>query len=61
MLQQSVDGLRRLARQPDAALLVALVASEAIVTGALDVLAVVLAISLLHLGTGAPGQRRICS
>ncbi|MFL5799445.1 MAG: cyclic nucleotide-binding domain-containing protein [Actinomycetota bacterium] len=55
VLQQSVDGLRRLARQPDAALLVGLVASEAIVTGALDVLAVVLAISLLHLGTGAPG------
>jgi predicted MFS family arabinose efflux permease len=54
-LQQSLDGLRRLTRQPDAGLLVGLVASQAVVTGALDVLAVVLAISLLHLGTGAPG------
>src|SRR5439155_9042896 len=55
LVGQSVDGLRRLARQPDAVLLVALVASQALAIGALDVLAIVLAISLLHLGPGAPG------
>src|SRR5439155_1371353 len=39
LVGQSVDGLRRLARQPDAVLLVALVASQALAIGALDVLA----------------------
>jgi MFS family permease len=52
---QSIAGFGRLARQPDAALLVGLVASQALVIGALDVLAVVLAITLLNLGTGGPG------
>ncbi len=54
-LRRSFEGFARLAGQPDARLLVGLVASQSIVIGALDVLAVVLAITLLGLGTAAPG------
>jgi len=54
-LRQSLEGFARLAAQRDAALLVGLVASQSLVIGALDVLAVVLAITLLGLGTAGPG------
>ncbi|HEY7283417.1 MAG TPA: MFS transporter [Actinomycetota bacterium] len=54
-LRRSFSGFGRLAGQPDARLLVGLVSSQSLVIGALDVLAVVVAISLLGLGTAAPG------
>jgi hypothetical protein len=54
-VRRSFQGFARLAGQPDARLLVGLVASQSVVIGALDVLAVVLAITLLGLGTAAPG------
>jgi MFS family permease len=55
LLRRSAEGFGRLARQPGAVLLLGLVASQALVVGALDVLVVVLAIGLLGLGTAAPG------
>jgi len=53
--RRSLEGFARMAGQRDAALLVGLVASQSLVIGALDVLAVVLAITVLGLGTAAPG------
>jgi MFS family permease len=50
-----VDGLRTLARERAAALVVTVLAAQFVVIGGLDVLAVVVAVSLLDLGQAAAG------
>ena len=54
-LRRSIEGFARLAGQADARVLIGLVAAEWFLLGALDLLVVVVAITLLGLGTAGPG------
>ena len=55
VLDETVDGLRLLAREPGSRLLVAVLGAQYLVIGALDVLFVVLAVSVLGLGGSGAG------
>ena len=55
LIGETVDGARALVRCAPAALLTGLVTAEFLVVGAMDVLVVGLALSVLHTGDGGPG------
>lgn len=54
-LRQALGGLRELRREPAAAVLVAMVAGQYVVVGAMDILLLVLALDVLGTDTSGPG------
>ena len=54
-LGQAMEGVRELRRDPPAAVLVAMVAGQFVVVGALDILVIVVALDVLGTGSSGPG------
>ena len=54
-LEQAMEGVRELRRDPPAAVLVAMVAGQFVVVGALDILVIVVALDVLDTGNSGPG------